>query len=69
MSDAPKKDPTAERRDEVLKRMLNTPPKPHKPKVAKPKAARGGTITIETRDTGDGGREVLPWSFTPAGDE
>ena len=25
-------DPTAERRDEVLKRMLNTPLQPHKPK-------------------------------------
>jgi|GEM_PF-6679048 len=32
-----KPDPTAERRDEVLKRMLNTPPKPHKPKEKKPR--------------------------------
>ncbi len=28
---------TARRRDEVIRRMLNTPPKPHKPAAEKPK--------------------------------
>ena len=38
MSDTPKdqdeltEEEAAKRRDEVLKKMLNTPPKPHKPK-------------------------------------
>lgn len=35
MSDKPASDPVAERRDEILKRMLNTPPKPHKAKEKK----------------------------------
>jgi len=35
VQDAPHDETTAERRDEVLKRMLNTPPKPRNLKDAK----------------------------------
>jgi len=34
-------DETAERRDEVLKRMLNTPPKPHTPKPKQRPPSKG----------------------------
>lgn len=37
-------DPVAERRDEVLKRMLNTPPKPHKAKEKKRREPRLATV-------------------------
>lgn len=33
---------TARRRDEVVRRMLNTPPKPHKPAAEKPKKDKPG---------------------------
>jgi hypothetical protein len=33
---------TARRRDEVIRRMLNTPPKPHKPAAEKPARERPG---------------------------
>jgi hypothetical protein len=41
MSDKLPPDPIAERRDEVLKRMMNTPPKPRaKPKADTPSSSR-----------------------------
>lgn len=41
-------DPVAERRDEVLKRMLNTPPKPHKTEPGK----REENVTAKPKSTG-----------------
>ncbi|WP_439573495.1 hypothetical protein [Phreatobacter sp.] len=35
-------DEIARRRDEVIRRMLNTPPKPHKPAAEKPKKDKPG---------------------------
>lgn len=44
MSNIPQNDdPIAERRDEVLKRMLNTPPRPHKPKEERLSESRPAT--------------------------
>ncbi len=41
---------TARRRDAVIKRMLNTPPKPHSEmKIGKPRAKRGKNPAVSKR--------------------
>jgi hypothetical protein len=42
---------TARRRDAVIKRMLNTPPKPHSEmKIGKPRAKPGKSLSVRKRN-------------------